>query len=386
MVCLGCARERSRQVKSRLTAKVQRRQHRIGGVALLLLLLFGTFSCTSKQQRKHIIRFGITPYQDTALPVVADKLGWYSQNGIEVEFVPLAWGDVMLALSSGSIDASIYTINAFQAPYQSASPGTLKPVFYCPIYVFKGTAIMVHENSGIKPFRESLGESVAQRDERVAQAARQLKGKRIAVTEGTEYEQIVLAALSLAGLDSRRDVTLIHASPEDALAAFLSGNVDAFGAGLTERVEARRHGGTEFLVSADVSQPSINGIVTTSKFATGNQASLDAMLKIWFQTVRFVGTDPKKNSEFVREYLAGKASTRYTPDEYAIAWTFDVFPDSPDAAANLFNKDSSPYYWKTAWKKTSEFLIQEKKIKSPVPESAYWGEAVFGRLQGTAQK
>jgi NitT/TauT family transport system substrate-binding protein len=352
-------------------------------LCLLVLFVGLGLSCTSRERH---VRVGITPYQDTAVPVVADKLGWYRENGIDVEFVPLAWGDVMVSLASGSIDASIYTINAFEPAYASASLGSRKPVFYCPLYVFKGTAIMIHGNSGIKPFRESLGATVAQRDAGVADAARQLKGKRIAVTEGTEYEQIVLAALAMAKLNPRTDVTIIHASPEDSLAAFLSGNIDAFGAGLTERVEARRHGGTELLVAGDVGQPSINGIVTTSAFASENQVTLDALTKTWFRTVQFVGADPKKNSEIVREYLAGRASTRYTDEEYAIAWTFDVFPSDPHAAADLFNRESSPYYWKVAWSKTSQFLVDQKKIVSPVPESAYWGEEVLNRLQGETGK
>jgi ABC-type nitrate/sulfonate/bicarbonate transport system substrate-binding protein len=378
---LGCPRERSRKMIS-YTVRKRSIWHRLS-VSLIIpisLSLFLLLSCHREQKYTHI-RLGITPYQDTALPVVAEKMGWYKEKGIQIDFVPLDWGDVMLGLSSGSIDAAIYTINAFEAPYESAASGSRQPVFYSPIYIFKGTAIMVHQNSGITPFQESPNEPPDERKRKVAQIAKQLKGKRIAVTQGTEYEQLVLAALNAAGLNPKKDVTLIHASPSDALAAFLSGNIDAFGAGLTERVEARRHGGIEFLVAADLGQVSIDGIVTTAEFAKHNQDALDSLTSIWFKTIQFVGADPKNNSAAVRDYLAQRASTKYSPDEYAIAWTFNIFPDSPTAAANLFNRDSSRYYWKTAWKEVGEFLIQQKKITSPIPESAYWGEPVLSRLQ-----
>ena len=50
------------------------------------------------------VRYGITPYQDSALPVVANELGWYKESGIDFELIPLAWGDVITALSSGVPD------------------------------------------------------------------------------------------------------------------------------------------------------------------------------------------------------------------------------------------------------------------------------------------
>jgi ABC-type nitrate/sulfonate/bicarbonate transport system substrate-binding protein len=328
-----------------------------------------------------VIRYGITPYQDTSLPVVAEGMGWYKADGLNVTFVPLAWGDLMLALASGSVDVSIYTINAFEPAYTSAASSGTKPVFYCPLYVFEGTAIMVHANSGLRPLKLQPGESVADRNRQVAETAAQLRGKRIAVTQGTEYEQIVLTVLGLAGLDPRKDVTLIHATPEDALAAFLSGNIDAFGAGLTERTEARRHGGMELLTAADIGQPSLDGLVTTEKFARDHPDELDQLIRIWYRTIGFMDTNLTGNSHFVLDYLAGKASTRYTPEQYAIAWTFNVYPKTAFEAFDLFENPSSQYYWETAWKQTNDFLLGQHKISTPVPESAYLGTTVLTRLK-----
>lgn len=349
-------------------------------VIAILIAAFALFLYDGREKPTKHIRFGLTPYQDTALPVVAQDMGWFRERGIDIEFVPLAWGDVILSLSSGAIDASIYTFSSFQAPFESAATGANMPVFYCPIYVFKGTAIMIRENSGITPFRAAPGEPETRRKERLIECVKQLRGKRIAVTEGTEFEQIVLAALTLAGLDAKSDVQMINATPADSLAAFLSGNIDAFGAGLTERVEARKRGGTELLVSSDVGQPSIDGIVTTQKFARDHKDQLDALVRVWFKTVSYVGMNPKTNSDGVRKYLANTASTRYSPEEYAIAWTFNVFPGTPQEASALFQSPSSPYYWKKNWDANNEFLVTQKKIKSPVPESAYWGESVLRRL------
>lgn len=351
------------------------------GLAIILVAAFLIYWLYLRPTGRTRLRYGITPYQDSALPVVAGQLGWYSSENLDVQFVPLAWGDVVLSLAGGSIDACVYTINAFEPPYESAAGGSSKPVFYAPIYVFTGTAIMVHGNAGLKPLGDLAALPATEREAAVRRTAAQLRGKRIAVTKGTEYEEIVLGALQRAGLNPDKDVTVIHASPDDALSAFLSGNIDAFGAGLTERVEAKRHGGVELLVASDVGQPSINGIVTTEKYANEHREALDKVVRLWFRTIRLMETDVKSNSRYILDYLAGKASTRYTPDQYVVAWGFDVFPKNEADAWDLFEVESSPYYWQRAWKQTSDFLLAQKRIKSPVPTTAYWGTSVLSRLK-----
>lgn len=359
-------------------------------ITLGIILVFATLvlSCSRqeendvpKSQSQNLIkvRYGITPYQDSALPVVAKKLGWYREEGLDVELIPVTWGDVVTALMSNSIDVAVYNFNSFLPPYENAAQGTDKPLFYSPFYLFKGQAIMIHEGGSIKAYAVGENETIEQRDKRGVESTKQLKGKRIAVTEGTELEQIVLASLDRAGI-SKNDVTIIHASPEDSLAAFLSGDVDAFAAGLTERVEARRHGGIELLTTADVMLPVIDGLITRESFAKNHSKVLDKLVNVWFRTIRFMEADLLKNSEHIRNYLSNAASTRYSPDEYMIAWSFNVFPDNSTKANALFNNHNSSAFWKTSWDDVNNFLIQQKKIKKTVPYMAYSGEDVLSRL------
>lgn len=347
-------------------------------------LIWALVGCGSGKHQPSV-KYGITPYQDSALPVVADALGWYNESGISAQMVPATWGDVVTGISSGAIDVAVYNFNSFQAPYANAAQGPRKPVFYCPLFLFKGQAIMIKTESSMIPFKEVPGEDPVSREKRVSDVARQLKGKRIAVTVGTELDQIVITALQKAGLDSKKDVTMINASPEDSLAAFLSGNVDAFAAGLTERTEARRHGGVELLVASDVTLPVVDGLITSEQFAQSNGALLDQLCQTWFRTVRFMEEDLGNHSQYVLGYLAKSASTRYSPEEYKIAWTFDQFPHTAKEADETFNAPSSPYFWKRAWDANNEFLLRGKKIATPVPYSAYWGEKVLARLAQTGK-
>ena len=201
----------------------------------------------------------------------------------------------------------------------------------------------------------------------------QLQGKRIGVTTGTTFEQTVLDALRVAGME-RSDVRLINARPEDNLAAFLAGDLDAFSAGLTERVQAKRRGGIELVIGPDVSVPAIDGILARRDFAEAHPEVMQKLIDIWFETIRYIQADVPNRSSVVRDYLRGRASVDYTPEEYAIAWTFQHFPADRAAAVRDFLGPQSIYYWRPIWQSNSNALIAQRRLTEPVPESAFWGE------------
>lgn len=335
---------------------------------------------TKKEQKLVKIRYGITPYQESALPVVPKSTGWYEEAGLDVELVPLVWGDAILALSGGAIDVVIYNFNSFLPPYENAAQGNRKPIIYSPIFYFSGQAIMIHGDSGMEPLVDRDTSNVEEFESAVAKTALQLKGKKIGITKGTETEEIVIKALKKAGLDPEKDVTLIHSTIEDAMAAFLAKDLDAFGAGLTERTETKRHGAVELLVTTDVTRPVINAIVTTEEFAKENRELMDKLVGIWFKTILFMEEDLLKNSSYVLKYLKKAASTRYSPEEYTVAWTYNKFAENPKEAYQIFINKNSPFYWKKEWDSINNFLLDSKKISAPIPYDAFLGEEVLKRL------
>jgi len=258
------------------------------------------------------------------------------------------------------------------APFENAAQKPPKPVFFAPLYVFKGQAIMVHSERHLATTDAAEGKSIAQ-------IASEPKGMRIGVTEGTELEQIVLAALKRAGLNTS-EVQIIHSAPADALAAFISGDLDAFAAGLTERIEARRHGGVELLTASDVMRPVIDGIVTNENVVNKRADVSDKITLDWFRTIRYIHSDVENNSKEILEYLRTTASTRYTPKEYAIAWTFDTFPLTAKAANDMFNEPTGKFWWKSSWDSINEFLLGSGKITRPVPYDAYLGAESLPRI------
>jgi len=328
--------------------------------------------------------YGISPYQDTILPIVAQEKGWYGKEGLNVDLRVLAWGDVMVALASGAVDVAIQNFNSFQAAYPNIKQGGKEVIFWHPLFVFKGAAIVVRPNSGLKPLSEIIKAEQDMQKALIA-TAKQLKGKTIIATQGTEMEQVVLRALEIAGL-SRQDVTLVHAQPDEGLNAFLRGEGDAYSGGVTEQLKAYREGNVQLLSAADVGLVVVDGLVTTREFAEKHSDVLYKLLRLWYRTVQFIDADIDTNSKVVIDYLNKKASYQFDVEDYKFTWTTtEYFPPTPAAARKTWLDSSSPYYWKKAWDANNEYLIRENKIPKPVPYDVFWMETSaeeFERLYG----
>ena len=327
-------------------------------------------------QTLQTVRIGITPFQDTVLPVIPQKLGWYEQDGFRAEFVDVGWSDVPLGLASGSFDVVLYTFDSVQPSWPALQAGGKDMIFYAPLYVFNGAAIMVHGNAGYQTLPSLQGLTQAEVEQRTKEIIGQLRGKKIGITEGTTAEQVVREALAKGGLTDK-DVQLIHARYEDNLAAFLAGRLDAFVGGVTERIKARQAGAVELITGSAVSVPVIDGWVTTKSFAEKNPKIMQSLVDNFFRTVRYMDEDVRGRANLATDYLKGKASVDYTPDEYAYSLTFQYFPKTREEAIKTFLDLNSPYYWRRIWEYNNNFFIKTGKITQPVPFGVFWGESAL---------
>src|SRR5439155_13932241 len=64
------------------------------------------------------IRLGISPFQDTILPIIGKEKGWYREEGLDVEVYLLGWTEVMEALSAGRVDVAINNESAVIATHE----------------------------------------------------------------------------------------------------------------------------------------------------------------------------------------------------------------------------------------------------------------------------
>ena len=319
------------------------------------------------------VRIGISPYPDTGLPVMTEKLGFFKQNNIKADLKVLQWGEVMPALASGSVDVVVQNMNSLHEVYQNLKNKNLELVFDRPLFVFKGGGLMVRGNSGLTPLTKML-KRFPDRQAALKQTILQLKGTTLITTQGTDHEQMVLKALKLAGLRPNVDVKIKYAEPDDAVAAFVGGEGTACTGGLVQRLAVQRRGGYVLFEMDDVTEPVINGLITTRKYADTHQSELDKLSKAWFETVAYMDADPKNHSKPFLDFLAGQGSARFTPDEYVSVWhDGDMFPKTEAEARAAFESPDSKYYWRRSWDSIGSFLVETKKISSAAPESAYMG-------------
>ena len=330
----------------------------------------GNDAAVDVSEERRRVTYGISPYQDTIIPKYADIQGWYEQEGIVPDLRVLAWGDIMPAIGGG-VDVAIQNFNSFQASYWNLRARGIEPVFYYPFFVFKGAAILIPATSELRTAEDFSRDGLSRRAS-VRAAAAQLEGRSVAATIGTEMEQLVTAALDQAGLADARDQILIHAQPADALAAFLTGSVDAFSAGVTEQTEAARSGARVLVSSADILPAVIDGLVTTSTYVEENGELLDSLVALWFRSIRHLDEDLPTRAPLLLEFLNSVGSTRYTVEEYREVWNrFDYFPRTEVEAEAQIMSPSGEYYWRRSWEGTNELLLQEGTISRAVPSRAF---------------
>jgi len=233
---------------------------------------------------------------------------------------------------------------------------------------------MMQPNSGLQPLSAFVAKYPGDRDRAIKEAMLQLRGKTIAVPEGTTFDQMLLAGLKIAGMNPRTDVNIRHVKLDDGVYAFLGRDVDIVGAGVTQRTELMRHGGKVFLDMESFGFAEITGIMTTRHFADAHAEDLTKLVRIWFESVNVLFSDVDAQSAYLRAYLDKAASTKYTLDEYERALEFQEFPRSEREAETLFLSPSGKFYWKRNWDIINDFLLTTGKIKQPIPYEYFAGE------------
>jgi ABC-type nitrate/sulfonate/bicarbonate transport system substrate-binding protein len=360
------------------------RRSTIAVIILVLVIIITAIFLMKKEERGPTpIRYGISPFQDTAMPVVAEGMGLYKQNNLSVELITVAWEDIIPSLASaqGTIDIGIGSINLFLPRAENINVvGGGDVIFYFPFYVFKGASLMMQKDSNLISMSEYKKRYPNDINKAIAETIKQIQGLRIGLPEGTPYEQMLLAAMKISGMDYRKDIDLRHVKLSDGLPAFLSGDLDLVGAGVTQRTEAMRYGHKVFMDMESLGFAEIIGIVTTEEYAQSHQQELKTLIEIWFESIDSLMSDVDKYSESVLSYLAKTASTKYTLEEYKTALTFQEFPRSIDVAYGLLIDSEGKFYWKRTWDIVNSYLVETNKIKNSIPYEYFWGEEIYNHL------
>lgn len=328
-------------------------------LALLAVIAIGAFAFFSLRPQlpaTHTlssVRLGISPFQDTLLPIVGEKKGWYSEEGIKVDISILGWTEVMEALSAGHIDVAINNISSVVAVHER-NP---EIVYWYGVNTFdNGFALMIRPNGKLKTLSK-ISAGYLDHNEAVRRTAAQLKGMTIITTGKTDMEQGVVAAARRGGLDFKKDLHVIDLNPEEGLAAFLRGEGDAYIGGIPQRTRASKEGMLEMLTGADLGPPPINGFVTTKRFVREHPDALLKLLKVWFRTVNYINSNMDDGAEIVVNALNSKSGANFTREDFRRFWNkLEHYPANPREVQQLILDPTGRNYWKARWNDCNSYF------------------------------
>lgn len=347
-------------------------------IVLIVLIAFFTSCVNQKKEENKKIVFGISPFQDTFLPIIGDVKGWYKEEGLNVEFKILGWTEIQEALSSKAtqrIDIGINNISSVVATYNN-NPNL---VYLYGFNTFdNGFALMIRPDGKIKPLSYFL-EKGFERTEAIKMTAQQLKGKKVITTSNTDMEQGVAAAARKGGISFKNDIEIINLNPDEGLAAFLTDEKSEYSAyigGIPQRTRAGKEGMIEMLTGIDLGPAPINGIVSTKEFYNSHKDEITKILKVWFKIVNYVENNKDDAASIIIKRLNETSSANFTVEDFKKFWNnYEHYPMSPSEVDKEILSETGRNYWKARWDDCNYYFyeISANPIPKPVkPEDAFY--------------
>ncbi|MFG3040809.1 glycine betaine ABC transporter substrate-binding protein [Streptomyces sp. NPDC048330] len=212
-------------------------------------------------------------------------------------------------------------------------------------------------------------EALVARKDIVSVAA--LKGRKIAAPFGSTSHYSLLVALESAGLTAA-DVTLVDLQPQDALAAWQRGDIDAAYVWTPSLTELKKDGKvlvTSRAIAAE-GKPTADLGVVTDAFAAQHPEIVDAWLKAEDQAVALTRSDPGKAATAIG------AELNLSPDEAGkqLAELVLLSAREQQGAAYL-GKPGAPGGLAANLHDAAVFLKGQKAIDA-VPDQAVFGKAL----------
>jgi NitT/TauT family transport system substrate-binding protein len=243
-------------------------QPRARWAAAVVVLLTVAAGCTqSPGTPRETITIGYSAWPGWFPWQVAQQQGMFAKQGVTVELKYYDnYTDSLKALATGAIDANSQTLNDTLA---SVSAGA------------RQTIVLVNDNS-------------TGNDKIIARAGiggiADLKGKRVAVEQGTVDHYLLLLALQQAGLTGK-DIQLVPMATDAAASAFAAGQVDAVGAFAPFTTAAlRRPGSRAIATSAEFPGAIPDHLVVLPALIRGHPKEVQAIVNAWFDTVHWIRT------------------------------------------------------------------------------------------------
>nr|WP_174506123.1 aliphatic sulfonate ABC transporter substrate-binding protein [Acinetobacter sp. Marseille-Q1620] len=214
-------------------------------------------------------------YSPTSLVVKEQKLLEKTLPKTEIKWVFSQGSNRSLEyLNSGSVD---FASTAGLAAVLSRANGSPIKTIYIQSQP-EWTALVTGKNSNIKSLKE-------------------LKGKKIAATKGTDPYLFTLQALNTVGLN-KRDVHLVPLQHPDGKTALERGQVDAW-AGLDPLMASAQIQSGAKIIYRNVNFNSYSVLSVKDQFASQNPEAIEAVIKAYEEARKWAKANPDKLAELL---------------------------------------------------------------------------------------
>ncbi len=322
--------------------KWNRVSRRVLLLVTVLSLCFGATTAIAQDELTHV-RLGMTPFQDMLAIVVGDEQGIYEQVGIDLEFIHLPYEAVTEAVAAGSLDLGSICETTVVTTWDAFPHQRLGNIFY----TFEGSAIMVRPDAGMSTYEENLA-SLGDHSAALAATVSQLEGLDVLTTKGTDMEMGVGAALAAGGLDIT-DVNVIDLNPDDGLAAFLTGEADAYLGGLPQRFRLVKEGMKTLVTAQDVGSQAVIlcGFLTTADYVESNFDTLVDFAKGTFLTLQYINANQDAAFGRITEMLNSMTGAQMTISDIKNLWNkIEFFPATGAEMYWLLVSPDGSRYWR----------------------------------------
>lgn len=266
---------------------------------------------------------------------VAQEQNLFAKNNVEVE---LKWFDVytdsLNALATGAVDANSQTLND---TLMSVSGGA------------KQTVVLVNDNS--------TGNDKIIAREGIAGVG-DLRGKKVAVEEGTVDHYLLLLALAEAKMTAK-DIELVPMPTDAAVAAFAAGRVDAVGAFAPFTTKAlERPGSRAIATSAEFPGAIPDHLVFKADVVRDRPQLVQGIVNTWFDTLAWI----KENRDPAVDIMAKRNAV--TTDEYK-AYDSGTTIFTRQQNVDAFTPGTTPQHLNHQARLASDFLLSTGLAKNP---------------------
>jgi NitT/TauT family transport system substrate-binding protein len=216
---------------------------------------------------------------------VAHEKGFFRKYGLDSEVITIRPNLSVVAVVAGEVDYTLMTSTVIR----SAVKGMPLKI------VTIGLKSSFHALVGRGSFK-----SIAE-----------VKGKKIAISNvGATDELVARALLQKAGLDARRDVTMLSiGASETRFQSLLSGQVDAATLSLPHSVLAKQQG-FRFLGSAgDVLHIPFTGFSTTTTKIQRDREQVKRVIQAQMDAMRWIKSQKQEAIQFLRQFFGTDEST-----------------------------------------------------------------------------